>query len=72
MHKFELQAVVWKEDRRFISQCLNVDIASFGTTKKAALKNLSEALELYFEDHKTHRPGKVKSPNIVSMKLQYA
>ena len=48
MEKFNLQNIVWKEEKHYVSQCLNVDISSFGKTKKESLKNLSEALDLYF------------------------
>lgn len=44
--------IVWKEGKYYVSQCLNVDISSFGKTKKEALDNLNEALQLYFEDEK--------------------
>lgn len=47
---FELKNVVWKEGKFFVAQCLNVDVSSFGKSKKEALDNLREALELYFED----------------------
>ena len=49
MKKLNLESVVWKEGRYFVAQCLNVDVSSFGKTKKEALVNLDEALELYFE-----------------------
>ena len=52
MVKKQLQSVVWKEGRYYVAQCLNVDISSFGKTKKEALRNLDEALELYFKDVK--------------------
>ncbi len=42
-------ASIWQEDNWFIAQCLEVDIASQGETEEAALVNLAEALELYFE-----------------------
>ncbi|MBI1957339.1 MAG: hypothetical protein HYS44_02695 [Candidatus Niyogibacteria bacterium] len=45
-----LKSVVWKEGKRYVAQCLNVDVSSFGNTKKEALKNLNEALGLFFED----------------------
>ena len=48
--KTGLNALVWKEDHLFVSQCLEVDVASQGENKKEALSNLEEALELYFED----------------------
>ena len=42
-------ASIWQEDDWFIAQCLEVDIASQGESEEAALDNLTEALELYFE-----------------------
>lgn len=72
MRKMYLQSVVWKEGKYYVSQCLNVDIASFGKTKKQALENLSEALELYFEDDKTPRISKVERPEVVRQQLNYA
>jgi len=42
-------ASVWQEDGWYIAQCLEVDVASQGETEEEALRNLKEALELYFE-----------------------
>ena len=42
-------AHVWKEGRWYVAQCAEVDVASQGRSEAAALKNLREALELYFE-----------------------
>ncbi len=50
MKKSILQNVVWKDGKYYVAECLNVDVASFGETKEDALKNLDEALSLYFED----------------------
>ena len=50
--KSGLNALVWKEEKWFVSKCLEVELASQGKTKEEALKNLEEALELYFEDEK--------------------
>jgi len=52
MRKINLKNVVWKEGQYHVAQCLNVDVSSFGKTKKEALVNLDEALALYFEDIK--------------------
>ena len=41
-------STVWKEDKWFIAQCLEVDIASQGKTERKALENLREALALHF------------------------
>ncbi len=44
--------IVYKEGKYFVSQCLNVDVSSFGESIDEAIKNLKEALELYYEDEK--------------------
>ncbi|OHB18462.1 MAG: hypothetical protein A2666_05255 [Parcubacteria group bacterium RIFCSPHIGHO2_01_FULL_47_10b] len=50
MRTISLQSVVWKEGDYYISQCLDVDVSSFGKTKKEALLMLQDALSLYFAD----------------------
>ena len=45
-----LKYIVYKEGNYYVSQCLNVDISSFGKSVEEAIDNLKEALELYFED----------------------
>jgi len=50
MKKISLRNVIWKEGKYYVSSCLNVDVSSFGSTKKSAENNLKEALELYFEE----------------------
>ncbi len=72
MRKIALKNIVWKEGKYYVSQCLNVDIASFGKTKKQALSNLDEALELYFEDVKVPKVVSVEHPEIVSFQLKHA
>ncbi len=42
-------ASVWPEGEWYVSQCLEVDVASQGKTEEEALNNLQEALELHFE-----------------------
>ncbi|MFA4819217.1 MAG: type II toxin-antitoxin system HicB family antitoxin [Patescibacteria group bacterium] len=73
MRKIDLKSVVWKEGSYYISQCLDVDVSSFGKTKKEALAMLQDALELYFEDvplpTKTER---IENPVIASVTLQHA
>jgi predicted RNase H-like HicB family nuclease len=72
MRKIDLKSVVWKEGKYYVSQCLEVDVSSFGKTKKEALKMLTEALELYFEDNPIPKKMEVKNPIIASVKFQYA
>ena len=64
-------STAWKEGKYYIAQCLNVDVSSFGKTKKEALKNLEEALALYLED-KPRRLPRIDSPSIEVQELQYA
>ncbi|KPJ55783.1 hypothetical protein AMJ49_06370 [Parcubacteria bacterium DG_74_2] len=70
--KIDLKNVVWKEGKYYVAQCLNVDVSSFGKTKKEALDSLDEALELYFEDIKAPRVIKVERPEVVKRSLAYA
>lgn len=45
-----LKYIVYREDKYYVSQCLNVDVSSFGNSLQEAVDNLNEALELYFDD----------------------
>lgn len=67
MNISELKNVVWQEGEYFVAQSLNVDVSSFGTTKQEALKNLREALELFFEDAEDVIVQSVHEPEIVSV-----
>lgn len=44
-----LKYIVYKENEYYISQCLDIDISSFGNTFQEAIDNLQEALLLFFE-----------------------
>jgi len=57
--KRSFSATVWREGEWFVSQCLELDIASQGATEDEALTNLREALELHFESPHATRPPKV-------------
>ncbi|HBU07301.1 MAG TPA: hypothetical protein DEB09_04425 [Candidatus Magasanikbacteria bacterium] len=72
MHKIDLKSVVWKEGKYYISQCLEVDVSSYGKTKKEALVMLQDALLLYFEDVPLPKKTEVTRPAIASVTLQYA
>ena len=53
-------ATVWREGNWYVSQCLEVDVASQGETEEEALANLKEALELHFEPPQSTRPPAVR------------
>ncbi len=45
-----IKYVVYKEGEYYVSQCLNIDVSSFGETIDEAVVSLKEAVELFFED----------------------
>jgi predicted RNase H-like HicB family nuclease len=45
-----LTAVITQEGEWYVARCLDVEVASQGTSVEDAMANLREALELYFED----------------------
>jgi predicted RNase H-like HicB family nuclease len=57
-------AAVWREGNWYVSQCLDLDIASQGTTEDEALENLREALELHFEPPQATRPPKMRTVDV--------
>lgn len=72
MKNFTAQSVVWKEGGRYVAQCLNVDVSSFGKTQKQAIAALQEALELYFDGATPVSFAKVQAPVFVETRLQHA
>lgn len=59
--KRKFAARVWREGSWYVSQCLDVDVASQGETVEEALANLKEALELHFEPPQATRPPQVRT-----------
>jgi len=47
-----IKYVVYKEGKYYVSQCLNVDVSSFGESIDEAIASLKEAVSLYFEDER--------------------
>lgn len=72
MRKIDLKNAVWKEGGYYVAQCLNVDVSSFGKTKKAALAALDEALALYFEDIKAPKVTKIEKLEFFKMSISHA
>ncbi len=50
-----LKYIIYREEKYYVAQCLNVDVSSFGESIQEAQKNIKEALELYFEDNKDRK-----------------
>ena len=47
--KRTFSASIAREDDWYVAQCLEIDAASQGETPEEALRNLGEALSLYFQ-----------------------
>lgn len=47
--------VIYREGKYYVSQCLNIDIASCGDTIEEAINNLKDAVELYFRNEPKKR-----------------
>ena len=62
--KRPFSATVWREGNWYVSQCLEVDVASQGENEEDALANLKEALELHFEPPHSTRPPKVRTVEV--------
>jgi predicted RNase H-like HicB family nuclease len=53
-------ATVWREGKWYVSQCLELDVASQGETEDEAVANLKEAIEQHFEPPQATRPPQVR------------
>ncbi len=72
MSVLRLKGVVWREGKHYVAQCLNVDVSSFGGTKRQALENLQEALELYFQDEDGVKLATVERPELIPIAISRA
>lgn len=63
--QLSVTVVVSREDDRFVAQCLEVDVSSFGDTQEQALAMVTEALELWFED--TPVPDHLNRPVVTTI-----
>lgn len=63
-------AVIWKENKWYVAKALEVEVASQGLNEKEALRNLKEALELYFEDKSKAGLAPVHKPKLQDLSVQ--
>jgi len=59
-----IKYIVYREGKYYVAICLNIELSTFGETIDEALKNLDEAMNLYFED-KDNVPGPIKIENVM-------
>jgi len=65
-----LPAVITREGRFFVAICPVNNVASQGETVEEALKNLKEALELYYEDEDVEPPTTAEGPLLTTVKVE--
>lgn len=51
--------IIQKEDDWYVAKCIDNNVASQGKTVEEALKNLKEAVELYYQDEEPIEPKQV-------------
>lgn len=56
--------IVQKEENWYVAKCLDNSVASQGKTIEEAIKNLKEALELYYENEEATLPKEINSSNL--------
>ena len=54
-------ATVWREGKWYVSECLELDVASQGESEAEALSNLKEAMELHYEPPQATRSTEVSN-----------
>jgi predicted RNase H-like HicB family nuclease len=62
-----LTAAVSQEGDWYVARCLEVEVASQGQSFEEALANVTEALELYFEDEPL--PRNLRSPIVAPLEV---
>jgi predicted RNase H-like HicB family nuclease len=70
MKVLNLKNVIWKEGKYYVAQCLNFEVNSFGLTKREAIANLNEAVDLFLEDQPKFKLAKIEKLEIVTRSLQ--
>ena len=69
----QFSALVWKEDDLYVAKAIQVEVTSQGHTRKEAIENLKEALELYFENEpKKTISSSYRDLSFEKINIQYA
>lgn len=57
--KIKYNVIIQKEEDWYVSKCIENSVASQGKTIEESLKNLKEAIELYYETEEPVEPKEV-------------
>ena len=52
----QYNVIIQKEENWYVAKCIENNVASQGKTIEEALKNLKEAIELYYQDEEPVKP----------------
>ncbi len=63
---YKFTTIINKEDKWYVSRCVELGVVSQGKTIELAQKNLQEAVELYLEDMPKGKKYSMKSPALIS------
>lgn len=50
MNRYHFTTLIWEEEGVYVSKCVEIEVASCGTTPKEALDNLREAIDLWLKN----------------------
>lgn len=70
MAKFNYHALAWREGKWYVARSLELEVASQGKSRKEALANLREAVDLYIEDEDSNKFSlpKIDQPQVTQVK----
>ena len=70
MAKFNYHALAWREEKWYVARSLELEVASQGKSRKEALVNLREAVDLYLEDEDSNKFSlpKIDQPQVIQVK----
>ncbi|MCI8362006.1 MAG: type II toxin-antitoxin system HicB family antitoxin [Clostridia bacterium] len=57
--KIKYNVIIQKEEEWYVAKCIENSVASQGKTIEESLKNLKEAIELYYETEQPVEPKEV-------------
>ncbi len=57
--KIKYNVIIQKEENWYVAKCIENNLASQGKTIEESLKNLKEAIELYYETEEPIEPKEV-------------
>jgi len=53
---YKFTIIIHREENWYVAKCAENNVASQGKTMEAAVENLKEAVELYYEDNYIEKP----------------